>query len=177
VAEKKQGMSALWDELKRTVGMLENKVETRTVDGYISLDELDVSAGLRRKLEEIDLNGDGKLTLDELQIALRNGLDPATMKLVTEAKDTVNKEIMTLYTEAMSKFTQFKGRLDVLESQGIYPARVAELQERAIKVHENIKNMLQVLKKKPEAMSLMRHQIRDFIRDVKALDPERRPKD
>lgn len=175
MAQKKQGMSALWDELKRTVGLIENKVESKTIDGYITLDELDVSSGLREKLKAIDKNGDGKLTLEELQAALKGGLDPATMKLVTDAKATVNKEIMALYTEALDKFTQWKGRLDDLEQQGIYPERVAELQERATKVRGNIDNMLNVLKKKPEAMSLMRQQIRDFMRDVKALDPASRP--
>ena len=173
--KKPQGMQALWEELKRTVGMLENKVETRTIDGYITLDELDVSAGLRAKLKEIDKNGDGKLTLEELQAALRTQLDPATAKLVSDAKDTVNKEIMSLYTEALGKYSQFKARLDELEQLGVYPERVAELQERAPKIRENIEKMLAVLKKKPEAMSLMRQQIRDFMRDVKALDPNRRP--
>ena len=176
MALKKQGMAALWDELKRTVGFLENKVETRTVDGYITLDELDVSEALRKKLKEIDKNGDGKLTLEELQAALKLGLDTATTKVVAEAKEAVSKEIMALYTEALGKYTQFKARLDELESQGIYPERVAELQERATKIRENIEKMLTVLKKKPEAMSLMRQQIRDFMRDVKALDPERKPK-
>lgn len=175
MAQKKQGMAAIWDELKRTVGMLENKVESKTIDGYITLDELDVSQALRRKLEEIDLNGDGKLTLEELQIALKKGLDPATEKVVTSAKATVNREIMSMYTEALDKYTHWKGRLDDLETQGVYPERVAELKERAVKVRTNIDTMLNVLKKKPAAMSLMRQQIRDFIRDVKALDPTQRP--
>jgi hypothetical protein len=175
MSSKKQGFAKLMDELKRTVGMIENKVESRTIDGYITLDELDVSAGLKAKLKEIDKNGDGKLTLDELQAALKAGLDGQALELVTKAKDTVNKEIMSLYTEALQKYTQYKGRLDELEQQGVYPERVAELQERAAKVHGNIQNMLNVLKKKPEAMSLMRQQIRDFMRDVKALDPASRP--
>jgi hypothetical protein len=172
---KKQGFAKLMDELKRTVGMIENKVESKTIDGYITLDELDVSQALKAKLKEIDKNGDGKLTLDELQAALKEGLDGQALELVTKAKDTVNKEIMSLYTEALQKYTQYKARLDQLEQQGVYPERVAELQERAAKVHGNIQAMLNVLKKKPEAMSLMRQQIRDFMRDVKALDPASRP--
>lgn len=171
------GMAALLDELKRAVGMVENKVESKTIDGYISLDELDVSNSLKAKLREIDANGDGKLTLEELQAALKSGLDGATLKLVTDAKDTVNKEIGALHLEALSKFSQYKSRLDDLQSQSIFPERVSELQVRATKIRENIDSMPTMLRKKPEALSLVRQQIRDFMRDVKALDPASRPAD
>ena len=39
-------------DLKAQGGMVENKVESRTIDGYISLDELDVSSALNFLVSE-----------------------------------------------------------------------------------------------------------------------------
>ena len=37
---KKQGLAKLFDEVQRRVGLIEDKVATRKVDGYLTLDEL-----------------------------------------------------------------------------------------------------------------------------------------
>lgn len=167
-AERKvSGFASLMEELKRAVGMLENKVESNTIDGYITLDELDVSKDLKEKLKSFDRNGDGKLTLDELQYALKKGLSGETLRVVTEARNTVNKEIMTLYTEALDNFVAYKTRLEMMQSQGVEHYRIPELMERSDKIHENLSQTLVTMKRKPEVMSLMRQQIREFIRDVR----------
>lgn len=170
MAKEKQGLGKLLDELKRTVGLLENKVESKTVDGYITLDELDVSKELRAKLKEIDRNGDGKLTLDELQAALKRGLSGEAQRIVTEARNTVNKEIMQMYSEALDKFVEHKTRLELLQSNGVEHFRIPELLERSEKIHEQLNQTLQVMKKKPEVMSVMRAQIRDFMKDVRDIE-------
>ena len=170
MAKEKQGLGKLLEELKRTVGLLENKVESKTVDGYITLDELDVSKELRAKLKEIDRNGDGKLTLDELQSALKKGLSGEAARIVTEARNTVNKEIMQMYSEALDKFVEHKTRLEMLQSNGVDHFRIPELLERSEKIHEQLNQTLQVMKKKPEVMSVMRQQIREFMKDVRDIE-------
>ena len=170
MAKEKQGLGKLLEELKRTVGLLENKVESKTVDGYITLDELDVSKELRAKLKEIDRNGDGKLTLDELQSALKKGLSGEAARIVTEARNTVNKEIMQMYSEALDKFVEHKTRLEMLQGNGVDHFRIPELMERSEKIHDQLNQTLQVMKKKPEVMSVMRQQIRDFMKDVRDIE-------
>lgn len=170
MASPKEKIAAIWDEFQRTVGMIENKVSSKSVDAFITFDELDVSEGLRSKLKKLDLNGDGKLTLEELQAALKQGLDAETAKVVKEARETVNAEIMQLYSEAMEAFTKAKTRLDSLKGAGVDAEKYAELQERAAKIHENLSKIIAALKKKPSVMGLMKEQIRDFMRDVRALE-------
>lgn len=170
MAKEKQGLGKLLEELKRTVGLLENKVESKTVDGYITLDELDVSKELRAKLREIDRNGDGKLTLDELQSALKKGLSGEAQRIVTEARNTVNKEIMQMYSEALDKFIEHKTRLEMLQANGVEHFRIPELLERSEKMHDQLNQTLQTMKKKPEIMNLMRQQIRDFMKDVRDIE-------
>lgn len=164
------GMVKLWEELKRTVGLIENKVESRTIDGFITLDELDVSKELLAKLKQIDRNGDGKLTLDELQNALKKGLTGESLRVVTDARNTVNKEIMALYAEALDNFVAYKTRLEMMQSKGVEHFRIPELLERAEEIHTNLNASLQTMKKKPEVMTLMRQQLREFIRDVRDVE-------
>lgn len=169
MATNKDKLLTLWNEFQRTVGMIENKVESKTVDAFITMDELDVSQELKSKLKKLDLNGDGKLTLEELQKALKSGLDPETAKLVKDARETVNSEIMQLYSEAMEHHSRYKTRLEALVATAP-PDRYAELMDRSGKIDENLNKIMEVLKRKPEAMNLLRAQIRDFIKDVKALE-------
>ena len=169
MATNKDKLLTLWNEFQRTVGMIENKVESKTVDAFITMDELDVSQELKSKLKKLDLNGDGKLTLEELQKALKSGLDPETAKLVKDARETVNSEIMQLYSEAMEHHSRYKTRLEALVATAP-PDRYAELMDRSGKIDENLNKIMEVLRRKPEAMNLLRAQIRDFIKDVKALE-------
>lgn len=174
-SKDKQGFGKLLDELKRTVGLIENKVESRTVDGYITLDELDVSKELRAKLRDIDRNGDGKLTLDELQKALQKGLTGEAARVVTEARNTVNKEIMQMYTEALDKFVEHKTRLEMMQANGIEHFSIQELLERSEKIHEQLSQVPQAMKKNPEIMNLMKKEIRDFMRDVRNVEKTEPP--
>lgn len=173
MATPKAKLASIWEEFQRTVGMIENKVASKTVDAFITFDELDVSAELRAKLKKLDLNGDGKLTLEELQLALKNGLDAETAKVVKEARDTVNAEIMQLYSEAMEAFTKAQTRLESLKGTGVDGEKFTELQDRAAKIHDNLTKMIAALKKKPAVMGLLKEQIRDFIRDVRTLEKAR----
>lgn len=169
MATHKEKLLSMWNEFQRTVGMIENKVESKTVDAFISFDELDVSQELLAKLKKLDLNGDGRLTLEELQKALKTGLDPETARLVKEAKEAVGTEIMQLYSEALEHYTRYKTKLEGLQASAP-PEEWGALMERSAKIYENLTKIMDVLRRKPEAMSLMRTQIRDFIRDVKALE-------
>lgn len=169
MATNKDKLLTIWNEFQRTVGMIENKVESKTVDAFITMDELDVSQELKARLRKLDLNGDGKLTLEELQKALKTGLDPETAKLVKDARETVNSEIMQLYSEAMEHYSRYKTRLEALVATAP-PDRYAELMDRSGRIDENLNKIMEVLKRKPEAMNLLRAQIRDFIKDVKALE-------
>jgi hypothetical protein len=170
MANENQGFSRLIEELKRTVGLLENRVESRTIDGYITLDELDVSKELRAKLKEIDRNGDGKLTLDELQSALKKGLKGDLGRVVTDARNAVNNEIMQMYSEALDKFVEYKTRLELAHVNGVEHYKIPELLERSEKLHEQINQTLQVMKKKPEIMNALKGEIRDFMRDVRDVE-------
>lgn len=173
MSTNKQKLAGLWDELKRAVGVIENKVESKTLDAMITFDELDVSAELKARLRELDLNGDGKLTLEELQLALKKNLDPATERVVKQARETVNQEIMALYSEALEAFTKYRTRLEQLQGTGVDAEALGALTDRANKIQDHLGKMVAVLKKKPEAMGPMRGQIREFIRDVKALEKAR----
>lgn len=170
---KKQGLAKLFDEVQRRVGLIEDKVATRKVDGFLTLDELDVSEQLRARLTEaVDRNGDGKLSLAELEAALRKGgLDARSEKVLRSAIAAVSKEVMQLYSEALDHFTSARTRLESLRGKADLDAMALDLLlKRSEKLHDQIQALPEVLRKDPDAVKPVRDGIRGLLKLARDLE-------
>lgn len=170
---KKQGLAALFEEVQRRVGLIEDKVATRKVDGFLTLDELEASDQLKQRLQEVvDRNGDGKLSLAELELALKKGgLDPRSEKLLRQAISAVSKEVMQLYSEAFEHFNAARTRLESLRGRPDLDATALELLlKRADKLHDQVQALPDVLRKDPEALKPVRDGIRGLLKLARDLE-------
>lgn len=170
---KKQGLAKIFEEVQRRVGLIEDKVATRKVDGFLTLDELEVSDQLKARLEEaVDRNGDGKLSLAELEVALKKGgLDARSEKVLRAAIAAVSQEVMQLYTEALDHFTAVRGRLEALRGRPeLDPKALELLLARGEKIHALVQALPEVLRKDPDAIKPVRDGIRGLLKLARDLE-------
>lgn len=170
---KKQGLAKILEEVQRRVGLIEDKVATRKVDGYLTLDELEVSEQLKASLQEaVDRNGDGKLSLAELEVALKKGaLDQRSEKVLRNAIAAVSKEVMQLYSEALDHFTAARTRLEGLRGRPeIDGVALDLLLKRAEKLHAQVQALPELLRKDPDAIKPVRDGIRGLLKLARDLE-------